>query len=92
MTNLLRLNDLHHTFPVPVADHLYQARRHHRHALRALREGCYDSLSSSTRARLVRRLQAGLAALNRTLGAEETDPPSEQKEESAQVPFDCPDT
>ena len=74
-----------------MTDQLHQARRHHRHALRALREGCYDALSSGTRTRLVRRLKAGLVALNRTLDdgvAVHAEPP----EGKVEGPIDCLET
>ncbi|MEF8817006.1 MAG: hypothetical protein V5A20_09310 [Salinibacter sp.] len=74
-----------------MTDQLYQARRHHRHALRALREGCYDSLSSGTRTRLVERLKTGLVALNRTLD-EETAVHAAPPEGRAEEPIDCLET
>ncbi|WP_103029467.1 hypothetical protein [Salinibacter altiplanensis] len=74
-----------------MTDQLQQARRHHRHALRALREGCYDSLSPGTRDRLVQRLKTGLVALNRTLD-EEAAVQAEPSGDGAEEPIDCLET
>mgnify|MGYP006286517921 CR=1 len=46
---------------------LRRARRHHRRALEALRNGCYEALCEDTRSVLIGRLQADLDALNRVL-------------------------
>jgi len=50
-------------------DDLRRARRHHRRALEALQDGCYDALGDDTRGTLIQRLKADLTALNRALGA-----------------------
>ena len=47
---------------------LRRARRHHRRALEALRNGCYEALCEDTRDQLIGRLQVDLDALNRALG------------------------
>ena len=49
-------------------DELRRARKHHRRALKALREDTYEALSEETREQLVRRLQTNLTALNRVFG------------------------
>ena len=46
-------------------DELRQARKHHRRALKALREDTYEALPEETREQLVRRLQTNLTALNK---------------------------
>jgi len=66
---------------------LNQARQHHRHALRALREGCYEALSTTTRQLLIQRLKTGLAELNRTLDADVS--PSTAPIENGEVEIDC---
>jgi uncharacterized membrane protein YccC len=53
---------------------LRRARRHHRRALTALTDGCYDALSDETRRQLIRRLREDLTALNRALAATSTRP------------------
>lgn len=55
------------------ADELHQARKHHRRALKALRDGAYSALSESTRERLVKRFHTNLKALNDALNSGETD-------------------
>jgi hypothetical protein len=50
-------------------DDLQRAQRHHRRALEALRNGCYEALCEDTRDRLIGRLQTDLDALNQVLGA-----------------------
>jgi len=63
-------------------DELRHARKHHRRALTALRDGAYDALSDETRERLTQQFRCSLRALNRALDApnapdgEETSPPS----------------
>ena len=47
---------------------LRRARRHHRRALEALRNGCYEALCEDTRDQLIGRLQVDLDALNQALG------------------------
>lgn len=46
---------------------LRRARRHHRRALEALRNGCYEALGEDTRNQLIGRLQTDLDALNHVL-------------------------
>lgn len=46
---------------------LRRARRHHRRALKSLRNGAYDALSASTRQRLIKRFRLNLKALNEAL-------------------------
>ena len=48
-------------------EELRRARRHHRRALEALQEGCYDALDDDTRLTLVQRLKADLTALNEAI-------------------------
>ena len=54
-------------------DELRQARKHHRRALKALREDTYEALPEETREQLVRRLQTNLTALNAALETEASD-------------------
>lgn len=49
-------------------DELIQARKHHRRALKALRDGAYDALSDDTRERLTHQFRLSLRALNQALG------------------------
>ena len=46
-------------------DELRRARKHHRRALKALREDTYEALPKETHEQLVRRLQTNLTALNK---------------------------
>jgi hypothetical protein len=55
------------------ADELRQARKHHRRALKALRDGAYNALSEGTREQLVRRFHTNLKALNDALNTEAPD-------------------
>lgn len=48
-------------------DELHQARKHHRRALKALRDGAYDALSDETRERLTHQFRLNLRALNQAL-------------------------
>lgn len=50
-------------------DDLRRAQQHHRRALEALQDGCYDALDDDTRGTLIRRLKADLTALNEALEA-----------------------
>ena len=54
-------------------DELRQARKHHRRALKALREDTYEALPEETREQLVRRLQTNLTALNAALETKASD-------------------
>jgi len=59
-------------------DELQRARKHHRRALKALRDDGYEALPDATRDRLIRRFQENLTALNEVLATEEpeTETPS----------------
>lgn len=48
-------------------DELRRARKHHRRALKALRDGAYEALSEETRERLTNQFRSGLRALNQAL-------------------------
>lgn len=48
-------------------DELQRARKHHRRALKALRDDAYEALGDQTRTRLIERLQTNLTALNKAL-------------------------
>lgn len=48
---------------------LQRARKHHRRAVQALRDGGYGALSASTREHLLKRLRQNLEALNLALRA-----------------------
>jgi hypothetical protein len=57
---------------------LRRARRHHRRALEALRNGGYSNLSDATRERLTDQLRNNLEAINRALATgSDANPPSE---------------
>jgi len=62
------------------SEELRRARRHHRRALKALREGAYDALPEETRERLIQRFQTNLTALNEALepDGEEAETPSRE--------------
>ncbi|MFB6097718.1 MAG: hypothetical protein ABEK84_01100 [Salinibacter sp.] len=51
---------------------LHRAHKHHRRALKALRNDAYDALPESTRERLIQRFQTNLTALNAALEPEQT--------------------
>jgi hypothetical protein len=52
-------------------DELQRARKHHRRALKALRDDGYEALPDATRERLISRFQENLTALNEALTTEE---------------------
>lgn len=52
-------------------DELRQARKHHRRALKALRNGAYDALPDSTREQLIERFHVNLKALNEALSTDD---------------------
>lgn len=54
-------------------DELRQARKHHRRALKALREGGYDALPDETREQLIARFHTALEALNKALETESSE-------------------
>lgn len=68
-------------------DELQRARKHHRRALKALRDDAYGALPEHTRDRLIRRFQENLTALNEALQTEEadTEPPSRPQESSSSL-------
>lgn len=47
---------------------LRRSRKYHRRAVQALQKGSYESLSESTRERLLKRFLTNLEALNKALG------------------------
>lgn len=63
-------------------EELRRARKHHRRALKALREGAYDALPDETRERLIQRLQANLTALNEALDPDGTEAESSESSSS----------
>lgn len=69
------------------ADELRQARKRHRRAVQALRNGAYDALADETRQHLLKRLHANLEVLNRALtkelDSERSDAPSGAQSQSA---------
>ncbi len=70
-------------------DDLRRARRHHRRALAALQNGCYDALDSDTRGTLIQRLKADLTALNRALDTEATGAMNATNERDGRLSVNC---
>lgn len=68
-------------------DELRRARKHHRRALKALRDDAYGALPENTRDRLIRRFQENLTALNEALKTEEPTTETPSTEESTSSPF-----
>jgi len=64
-------------------DELRRARKHHRRALKALRDDGYEALPDSTRERLISRFQENLTALNEALKTEEPTTETPSTEDSA---------
>jgi uncharacterized membrane protein YccC len=64
-------------------DELRRARKHHRRALKALRDDGYEALPDSTRERLISRFQENLTALNEALETEEPTTETPSTEDSA---------
>lgn len=52
---------------------LRRARKHHRRALKALRDGAYEALSDGTRDQLIERFQTNLEAMNEALSTIDED-------------------
>lgn len=65
------------------SDELRRARKHHRRALKALRDDAYEALPENTRDRLISRFQENLTALNEALKTEEPTPETPSTEDSA---------
>jgi len=53
------------------SEELHRARKHHRRALKALRDGAYDALPDSTREQLIQRFHVNLEALNEALNPDD---------------------
>lgn len=66
-------------------DDLVRARKHHRRALKALREGAYDALPDETRDKLTEQLLTNLTALNEALDNPDASDQTSQTEDSYSV-------
>lgn len=66
-------------------DDLERARKHHRRALKALREGAYDTLPEETRDQLSKQLLTNLTALNEALDESNVSDEASQTEDSYSV-------
>jgi len=66
-------------------DELVRARKHHRRALKALREGAYDALPDETRDPLTEQLLTNLTALNEALEKPDASGETSQTENSYSV-------
>lgn len=64
-------------------DELVRARKHHRRALKALREGAYDALPDETREQLTKQMLTNLTALNEALDDPDTSGERSQTEVSS---------
>jgi hypothetical protein len=64
-------------------DELQRARRHHRRALKALRDDAYGALPEHTRDQLIRRFQENLTALNEALKTEESETESPSRSQAS---------
>jgi hypothetical protein len=68
-------------------DELRRARKHHRRALKALRDDAYGALPDATRDRLIRRFQENLTALNTALQTDEPDAESPSRSQKSSSLF-----
>jgi len=66
-------------------DDLVRVRKHHRRALKALREGAYDALPDETRDKLTEQLLTNLTALNEALDGPDASDETSQTEDSYSV-------
>lgn len=68
---------------------LRRARRHHRRALEALQDGCYDALGDDTRGTLIQRLKADLTVLNRALDSVASGAMNQASERDSSASVSC---